>query len=146
MMTRPSAPLLSDFPYHLPMQSRWDDNDQYGHLNNTVHYKLFDTAVNRFLMEEKLLDVRTSKTIYLVVETGCTYFRELAYPDALIVGLAISHIGTSSVRYETALFKQGENNAAAAGHFVHVHINKQSRKPQAIDAASKMYLKTLLRR
>jgi acyl-CoA thioester hydrolase len=125
------------------MQTRWDDNDIYGHLNNTVHYRLFDTAVNRFLIANQMLDFHQGKTVYLVVETGCTYFSELAYPDNLIVGLAISHLGNSSVRYQTALFRQGETKAAAAGQFVHVCVDKQTRQPMSIDPASRAKFATL---
>ena len=96
-MTRKQPPDFSLFPFHLPVQTRWDDNDIYGHLNNTVHYRLFDTAVNCFLIDHHMLDFHQGKTVYLVVETSCTYFAELAYPDELIVGLGVSHLGNSSV-------------------------------------------------
>ena len=142
-MTRKQPPYLSLFPFQVPMQTRWDDNDIYGHLNNTVHYRLFDTAVNRFLIANQMLDFHQGKTVYLVVETGCTYFSELAYPDNLIVGLAISHLGNSSVRYQTALFRQGETKAAAAGQFVHVCVDKQTRQPMSIDPASRAKFATL---
>ena len=142
-MTRKQPPYLSLFPFQVPMQTRWDDNDIYGHLNNTVHYRLFDTAVNRFLITNQMLDFHQGKTVYLVVETGCTYFSELAYPDNLIVGLAISHLGNSSVRYQTALFRQGETKAAAAGQFVHVCVDKQTRQPMSIDPASRAKFATL---
>ena len=136
-MTRKQPPDFSLFPFHLPVQTRWDDNDIYGHLNNTVHYRLFDTAVNRFLIDHHMLDFRQGKTVYLVVETSCTYFAELAYPDELIVGVAISHLGNSSVCYYTALFRQGETKAAAAGQFVHVCVDKQTRQPLSIDPDSR---------
>ena len=138
-MTRKQPPKLDNFPYHFAMQTRWDDNDIYGHLNNTVHYRLFDTAVNHFLVTHQMLDFHAGKRIYLVVETSCRYFAELAYPDELIVGLGVSHLGNSSVRYHTALFKQGASLAAAAGEFVHVLVDKNSRKPAAIDENSRNY-------
>jgi len=136
-MTRKHPPLLSQFPFHFEAQTRWDDNDIYGHLNNTVHYRLFDTAVNSFLVQNNVLDFRNNETVYLVIETGCTYFAELAYPDALIVGVGITHLGNSSVRYHTALFKKGDKSAAAAGHFVHVNVDRETRQPLPIDAASR---------
>ena len=142
-MTRKQPPTLDLFPFHLSVQTRWDDNDIYGHLNNTVHYRLFDTAVNRFLIDHHMLDFHQGKNVYLVVETSCTYFAELAYPDELIVGVAISHLGNSSVRYHTALFRQGETEAAAAGQFVHVCVDKQTRQPVAIDPASQAKFATL---
>ena len=122
-MTNRKPPNLKQFPFHFEAQTRWDDNDIYGHLNNTVHYRLFDTAVNSFLVQNNVLDFRNSEHVYLVIETGCTYFAELAYPDPLIVGVGIAHLGNSSVRYHTALFKKGDKGpdevvAAAAGHFV----------------------------
>ena len=136
-MTRMHPPLLSQFPFHFAAQTRWDDNDIYGHLNNTVHYRLFDTAVNSFLVQNNMLDFRNSEHVYLVIETGCTYFSELAYPDLLIVGVGIAHLGNSSLRYHTALFKKGTRSAAAAGHFVHVNVNKKNRQPVSIDTASR---------
>lgn len=136
-MSRKQSPAITDFPHHWHTATRWDDNDIYGHLNNTVHYRLFDTAVNSFLVENGLLDFRDGAKVYLVVETGCSYFAELAYPDKLIVGLRVAHLGTSSVGYETGLFRSGETQAAAAGHFVHVLVEKASRKPVPIDAKSR---------
>ena len=143
-MPRKQAPALTDFPHYWQASTRWDDNDIYGHLNNTVHYKLFDTAVNSFLLDHNLLDFHASKNVYLVVETGCSYFAELAYPDRLNVGLRVARIGTSSVTYETGLFREGEIKAAAAGHFVHVLVDKRTRKPVAIDKVSQTTLKSIM--
>ena len=143
-MAKKHPPTLNDFPHYWQAATRWDDNDIYGHLNNTVHYKLFDTAVNSFLLDCNLLDFRADQSIYLVVETGCSYFAELAYPDRLKVGLRIAHLGTSSVTYETGLFKDSETKAAAAGHFVHVLVDKESRKPLAIDEVSRNTFKTIM--
>ncbi len=136
-MSRKHPPLFTSFAHHWDTTTRWDDNDIYGHLNNTVHYRLFDTAVNSFLLAHKLLDFRGGETVYLVVETGCSYFAELAYPDKLTVGLKVARLGTSSVTYETGLFRQGEQHAAAAGHFVHVNVDKKTRKPVPIDNISR---------
>ena len=136
-MSRKKAPEVTSFSHFWQTDTRWDDNDIYGHLNNTVHYKLFDTAVNSFLLDHKLLDFRNGESVYLVVETACSYFAELAYPDKLAVGLRITRLGTSSVTYETGLFRKGETQAAAAGHFVHVLVDKASRKPVPIDEASR---------
>ncbi|EHI48333.1 putative thioesterase [SAR116 cluster alpha proteobacterium HIMB100] len=143
-MSRKQPPAVTDFPHHWHTTTRWDDNDVYGHLNNVVYYRLFDTAVNRFLLDNGLLDFRTGKNVYLVVETGCSYFAELAYPDKLIVGLRVARLGTSSVTYETGLFRDGEAAAAAAGHFVHVLVDKASRKPVPIEANSRTAFETLM--
>ncbi len=136
-MTRTHPPSLSQFPFHFEAQTRWDDNDIYGHLNNTVHYRLFDTAVNSFLVQNNILDFRNSDKVYLVIETSCTYYNELAYPDALIVGVGVTYLGNSSVRYHTALFKKNTHSAAAAGHFVHVNVDKKTRQPLPIERASR---------
>ena len=143
-MSRKMSPYLTDFAHFLRTGTRWDDNDIYGHLNNTVHYKLFDTAVNSFLLEHNLLDFRNGESVYLVVETACSYFSELAYPDKLAVGLRIARLGTSSVTYETGLFREGETQAAAAGHFVHVLVDKASRRPVPIDEVSRAAFKVIM--
>ena len=145
-MSRKQPPAITDFPHHWHTATRWDDNDIYGHLNNVVHYRLFDTAVNSFLLEQGLLDFRTGKSVYLVVETGCSYFAELAYPDKLVVGLRVARLGTSSVTYETGLFRVGEEKAAAAGHFVHVLVDKASRKAVPIDEKSRAAFEKLMNR
>ena len=143
-MFRKQSPAITDFPHRWHTATRWDDNDIYGHLNNVVHYRLFDTAVNCFLLEQGLLDFRDGKSVYLVVETGCSYFAELAYPDKLVVGLRVSRLGTSSVTYETGLFRDGEDRAAAAGKFVHVLVDKASRKPIPIDPAGRAAFEGLM--
>ena len=105
------------------------DNDQYGHLNNVVYYSFFDTAVNAYLIRSGVLDPERSEVIGLVVETGCQYFAPVAYPEPLEVGLRVAHLGRSSVRYELAVFREGEAKATAQGHFVHVYVERQSRRP-----------------
>ena len=136
-MSAPDIAMKSDMSYLLSLETRWSDNDQYGHLNNAVYYQLFDTAVNRFLLENSLLDIRHGETIFVVVETGCRYFAEIAYPEQVIVGMQIAHLGRSSIRYEVALFTDGDDTAKAAGHFIHVNIDKNSRKPCPITADKK---------
>ena len=144
MSRKKMAPDLTNFTHFWEAGTRWDDNDIYGHLNNTVHYKLFDSAVNSFLLGHNLLDFHNGDSIYLVVETACSYFAELAYPDQLTVGLRISHLGTSSVTYETGLFRKGETRAAAAGRFVHVLVDKASRKPMPIDEVSRAAFRRIM--
>lgn len=119
------------------------DNDAYGHLNNVVYYSLFDTAVNRWLIERDLLHVTESATIGLVVETGCRYHAPLAFPDRATVGLRVSHLGTSSVRYELAVFRNEDDTASAEGHFVHVYVDRESRRPTPIPPAIRGALSTL---
>jgi acyl-CoA thioester hydrolase len=112
--------------------TRWSDNDAYGHVNNTVCYQWFDTAVNGWLIEAGLLDVAAGDPIGLVVETGCRYASPLSYPEAVDVGLAAETIGGSSVRYRLGVFANGAEAAAAEGHFVHVYVDRKSRRPLAI--------------
>ena len=109
--------------------TRWADNDAYGHVNNTVYYGWFDTAVNAWLIEAGLLDVARGDPIGLVVETGCRYARPLAYPEPVEVGLAVEQLGRSSVRYRLGVFAKGAVEAAAEGFFVHVYVGRESRRP-----------------
>jgi acyl-CoA thioester hydrolase len=115
--------------------TRWSDNDAYGHVNNTVHHQWFDTAVNAWLIEAGLLDVASGDPIGFVVETGCRYASPLSYPEAVDVGLAVETIGSSSVRYRLGVFARGAGAAAAEGHFVHVYVDRKSRRPTAIPEA-----------
>jgi len=115
--------------------TRWSDNDAYGHVNNTVHYVWFDTAVNAWLIDAGLLDVAAGDPIGLVVETGCRYARPLAYPETVEVGLAVERLGTSSVRYRLGVFAKGAGEAAAEGHFTHVYVERKTRRPVPLPAA-----------
>lgn len=108
------------------------DNDIYGHMNNVVHYSLFDTAVNGWLIEQGVLDIHGGDQIGLVVETGCRYFAELAFPDVVTAGLKVTRLGNSSVRYEIGLFRNDEQDAAAEGFFVHVYVDRISRRPKPL--------------
>lgn len=142
-MTRPTPLMRSDFRVHTAMPTRWFDNDIYGHMNNTVHYQLFDTAVNGFLMQHGILKPIGGATIFLVVESGCSYFSEMAFPDVITVGLSISQLGSSSVRYQIGLFREDAETAAAQGHFVHVNVDRQARRPIPIPDAARVILSTL---
>ena len=126
------------------LTTRWIDNDIYGHMNNAVHYQLFDTAVNGHLLEQGVLDLKLGKTIFLVVETGCQYFKELAFPDIITAGIKVSKLGTSSVTYAVGLFSGKENFAAAQGHFVHVNVNRRTRRPSEISSETIKYLNSLM--
>jgi acyl-CoA thioester hydrolase len=126
---RQGPSLRSAYKAFRAITTRWMDNDVYGHMNNVVHYSLFDTAVNGWLIDEGLLDLRLGKQVGLVVETGCRYFSEIAFPDLVTAGLRAAHIGTSSVRYEVGLFRNEEAVAAAEGFFVHVYVDRATRRP-----------------
>lgn len=121
--------LRSDYKHFLPLQTRWADNDIYGHVNNVAYYGYFDTIVNNYLIGAGALDIHNGAIIGLVVETGCQYFAPLAFPQKLEGGLRVAHIGNASVRYELAIFETGQNQPAAQGHFVHVYVDKERRKP-----------------
>jgi len=117
------------FPHHAAITTRWADNDVYGHVNNVVYYAFFDTVVNGYLIGAGALDIAAGGTIGLVVETQCRYFRPIAFPEPVTAGLRVAHLGTSSVRYEIALFAGESSEAAAQGHFVHVYVDRESRRP-----------------
>ena len=123
--------------------TRWSDNDAYGHVNNVVYYSWFDTAVNAWLIEQGLLDVAAGDPIGLVVETGCRYARSLAYPEPVEVGLAIERVGRSSVSYRLGVFAKNENEVAAEGHFVHVYVDRATRRPVDLPDAWKSRFKTI---
>ena len=115
--------------------TRWADNDAYGHVNNIVYYAWFDSAVNAWLIEAGLLDVAGGDPIGLVVETGCRYAAPLSYPQPVEVGMAVERLGTSSVRYRLGVFAKGSDEAAAEGHFVHVYVGRESRRPVPLPGA-----------
>ena len=122
----------SDYKHFLPLQTRWADNDIYGHVNNVAYYGYFDTIVNEYLIASGALDIHAGKIIGLVVETGCKYFAPLAFPQKLEGAVRVARIGNSSVRYELAIFREGENVPAAEGHFVHVYVDRETRRPASL--------------
>lgn len=144
-MPRPTPWTRDDFGLYRPLQTRWSDNDIYGHMNNVVHYLLFDTAINGWLIETGLLDIENGGMVGLVVETGCSYFAEVAFPDAIVAGIRIAHLGNSSVRYEIALFRNDEETAFAQGHFVHVYVDRITRKPLTLPASWRNQLEDYLK-
>jgi acyl-CoA thioester hydrolase len=119
----------SDYRHFRAIPTRWMDNDIYGHVNNVNYYSYFDTAVNQYLIEEGVLDIHGGEVIGFVVETACNYFRPLAFPDVIAAGIRVARIGKSSVRYEVGLFRNDEQEIAAAGHFVHVYVDRESGRP-----------------
>jgi len=125
------------------ISTRWMDNDAYGHVNNVVFYSWFDTVVNAHLIEQGALDIHHSQTIGLVVETQCNYFSALEFPQQVEAGLRVAHMGQSSVRYEVGLFAQGEPLTAARGHFVHVYVDRKTRRPAALPEKLRSVLEAL---
>ena len=132
------------FPHFLEIQTRWMDNDIYGHVNNAVHYSYYDTAVNRYLIDTGVLDLQNSPVVGLVVETACSYFKEIAFPDRIFAGLRVAHIGRSSVRFEVALFRNEDDAAAAQGYFVHVYVDRATRHPVELGSNMKNSLAALV--
>ncbi len=132
---RPQPRPRSHYHHFSRIDSRWMDNDVYGHVNNVVYYSFFDTAVNRYLIEAGALDIHHGATIGLVVETQCNYFAPLAFPQRIEAGLRVAQQGSSSVRYEVGLFAEGEPLTAAAGHFVHVYVDRETRRPAPLPPA-----------
>ena len=128
----------------LPIQTRWNDNDRYGHVNNAVYYEFFDTAVNVYLVHDGGLDVAAGPAIGIVAESACRYRRPLAYPETIEVGLRVGRLGNSSVRYELGIFGAGEDGAAADGHFVHVFVDRATMRPTPIPAPIRAALERLL--
>jgi acyl-CoA thioester hydrolase len=122
----------TDYARFVAIPTRWMDNDVYGHVNNVVYYSFFDTAVNRMLIEAGALDIHEGPVIGLVVDTQCAYFSPLAFPQTVEAGVRVAHMGRSSVRYEVGLFAQGQQEPAAQGHFVHVYVDRATRRPTAL--------------
>ena len=131
MSRRPPAG-RADFKSWRKMTTRWADNDAYGHVNNTVYYEWFDSAVNAWMVEQGLLDIANGDPIALVVETRCTYAAPLEFPQTVEIGLAIAELGQSSIRYRIGIFAEEREGAAAEGEFVHVVVDRASRRPVEI--------------
>ncbi|AMO24707.1 thioesterase family protein [Ramlibacter solisilvae] len=141
--TAPQAEPRDGYRAFRTISTRWMDNDAYGHVNNVVYYSWFDTAVNAHLIEQGALDIHDSPVIGLVVETQCNYFASVEFPQAVEAGLRVARLGKSSVRYEVGLFVQGEPMTAAKGHFVHVYVDRETRRPVPLPAKLKSVLEAL---
>ena len=126
----------NDYKHFLTLETRWMDNDVYGHVNNVVYYSFFDTAVNRYLLDEGVLDIRAGETIGFVVETSCSYEKPIAFPDRVTAGIRVARIGTSSVRYEIGIFRNDDNESSAHGHFVHVYVDRASERSRQSSRSS----------
>lgn len=127
--SKPERQFRSGWRHFSEIQTRWGDNDVYGHVNNTVYYTWFDSAVNHWLIRKGLLDIRHSPIVSLVVETGCSYFESVAYPELVDLGLRVDRIGRSSVTYGLGVFRKESDLAAAVGRFVHVAVDRETRRP-----------------
>jgi acyl-CoA thioester hydrolase len=138
-----SIPNKFDYPVFRRITTRWSDNDVYGHVNNVVYYSWFDTAVNAYLIEKGALDIHAGSTIGLVVESHCNYYSPLAFPQNIDAGIRVGHVGNTSVRYELALFAENSLDAAASGHFIHVYVDKVTRRPALLPDALKLALQKL---
>ena len=128
-MSRPEPRGRDAYCHFTTITTRWSDNDAYGHVNNTVYYQWFDSAVNALLVGAGLLDIAHGDPIGLVVETGCSYFAPLSFPGDVEVGIAVDRLGGSSVTYRLGIFAAGAAEPAAQGHFTHVYVGRQSRRP-----------------
>lgn len=132
MKTEKQVAKRAAFRHFANVQTRWGDNDIYGHVNNAVYYAYFDSVINRFLIEDGGLDIASGKIIGLAVETGCRFHGSFAFPEKIEAGLAVAHLGNSSVRYEIGLFRPGEESALVEGHFVHVFVDRTTQRPVPI--------------
>jgi acyl-CoA thioester hydrolase len=139
-MSRPSPEPRDAYRHFQRIPTRWMDNDVYGHVNNVHYYSYFDTVVNQYLVEQGVLDIERSSVIGLVVETGCHYFSSIAFPDVVHAGLRVARLGNSSVRYEVGIFRNDEERTAAKGHFIHVYVERASRRPAALPDALRQAL------
>jgi acyl-CoA thioester hydrolase len=140
---REQANARADYRHFHPITTRWSDNDVYGHVNNVVYYSWFDTAVNQFLIASGVLDIETSPVIGLVIETRCNYVEAVAFPEQVTAGVRVAQLGNSSVRYEVGIFREDQERAAAQGHFVHVYVDRASRRPAPIPAPMRALLETI---
>lgn len=140
---RAEANKRKDYQHFHAITTRWMDNDAYGHVNNVVYYSWFDTVVNQFLVANEVLDIERSPIIGLVIETQCNYFASVAFPERVTAGLRVAKLGTSSVRYEVGIFREDEDTAAAQGHFVHVYVDRETRRPAPIPQAMRTLFQSI---
>jgi len=143
MVSRSVSRGREEYRHFFTISMRWADNDAYGHVNNTIYYQWFDTAVNQWLVEQGLLDIEAGDPIGLVVETGCSYFAPLSFPGDVDVGLAVERLGSSSVTYRLGVFGAGSSNPSAQGLFTHVYVGREGRRQVALPDAWRRKLETL---
>jgi acyl-CoA thioester hydrolase len=143
-MSKPDVPVRADYGVFYPISTRWSDNDIYGHVNNVTYYSYFDTAANRYLIEEGGLDITDGSIVGYVVNSGCQYHSPVTYPEAIEAGVRVDRLGNSSVQYGIAIFRSGEEQAAAHGHFVHVFVDRLADKSVPIPQGLRQALERLL--
>jgi len=143
-MHKPQPEPRSAYKVFRSISTRWMDNDAYGHVNNVVYYSWFDTAVNAYLIEQGVLDIEHGQTIGLVIETQCNYFEPLAFPQTVEAGIRVARLGNSSVRFEVGLFAQDAPLTAAKGHFIHVYVDRATRRPNPLPEPLKTVLEKLV--
>lgn len=136
--------MRSEYPQLLEIPTRWNDNDVYGHVNNVEYYAFFDTVINHWLITEGGLDIHAGEVIGICAESHCEYQAPLTFPETIEAGLRVGHLGRSSVRYEIGIFKQGEQEPAASGWFVHVFVAEETRAPTEIPAPIRASLERLV--
>jgi len=134
-MSKPTPNTRDAYRHFQVIPTRWMDNDVYGHVNNVVFYSYFDTVVNQYLIENHALDIENSQVIGLVVETGCQYFASMMFPDVVTAGLRVAKVGNTSVRYEVGIFRNAEPTASAQGFFIHVYVDRRTRRPVPLPSA-----------
>ena len=142
--TDPLPHARDDYLHFLAIPTRWNDNDTYGHVNNVVYYEFFDTVINQYLIHEGGLDISRGEVIGVTVESMCRFHRSFAFPEVIDAGLRTGMLGRSSVRYEIGLFRQGRRDASAVGHFVHVFVDRHTRRPVELPAGIREALQRLL--
>lgn len=143
MVNRPVPRGREAYRWYMTIATRWADNDAYGHVNNTVYYEWFDTAVNAWLVEAALLDIERGDPIGLVVETGCSYFAPLSFPGDVEVGIAVERLGSSSVSYRIGVFDSRQEHPSAQGQFTHVYVSRGSRRPAPLPESWRSKLEKL---
>jgi acyl-CoA thioester hydrolase len=143
-VSKPAPPTRGDYKVFYPITTRWSDNDIYGHVNNVTYYSYFDTAANQYLIEEGGLDISDGSIVGYVVSSGCDYHAPITYPEAVEAGLRVDKLGNSSVQYGIAIFRAGEAQSAAHGHFVHVFVDRSANQAVPIPASLRAALEKLL--
>ena len=142
-MPRTPPATRRDYPVFYQLPTRWMDNDQYGHMNNVIHYSLIDTAVTNWQLERSAFDLSGDKVRFLVVESGCVYHDEAGYPDLIHAGIRVGHIGKSSWKYEVGLFRNNDNNAFAEGFFAQVQVSAGDNAPFALKSDFRACLESI---
>jgi acyl-CoA thioester hydrolase len=143
-MSRSAPTTREQYRHFQTIPTRWIDNDVYHHVNNVVYYSFFDTTVNQYLIEQGVLDIEASTIIGLVVETKCSYFSPITFPDVVHAGLNVEKLGNSSVRYGVGLFRNNDDVSAAKGHFVHVYVDRTTRQSAAVPSDMRAALERIV--